>query len=218
MKYYLDTEFIEGFHKPLFGKRRHHIDLISVAIVCEDGTQFYEISSEYNYDDADEWVKKNVILPLYLETVHGDNRNRYEVHNFHKHYGRTNKEIALDIMLYMWRDAYSDWLDPISEFISRGKKYGWHVDSPIEFYGYYCDYDWVLICSLFGRMIDLPHDFPMYCRDLKQTLDEKQVIFGSIEANDIKKLPLYPKQSNEHSALHDAKWNKQLHKFLEELD
>jgi len=23
MKYFIDTEFIEGFHKPLFGKRRH---------------------------------------------------------------------------------------------------------------------------------------------------------------------------------------------------
>ena len=35
MKYFFDTEFIEGFHKPLFGKRRHHIDLISIGIVDE---------------------------------------------------------------------------------------------------------------------------------------------------------------------------------------
>ncbi len=42
-----------------------------------------------------------------------------------------------------------------------------------EIYGYYADYDWVLLCSLFGRMIDLPKGFPMYCIDLKQIIDEK---------------------------------------------
>ena len=57
MKYFLDTEFIEGFHKPFFGKRRHFIDLISIGIVCEDGRQFYAISNEYKYSDADKWVK-----------------------------------------------------------------------------------------------------------------------------------------------------------------
>jgi hypothetical protein len=45
-------------------------------------------------------------------------------------------------------------------------------DTP-EFYAYYADYDWVLFCSLFGRMIDLPKGFPMYCIDLKQELDRK---------------------------------------------
>lgn len=40
------------------------------------------------------------------------------------------------------------------------------------FYGYFADYDWVLFCSLYGKMIDLPKGFPMYCRDLKQMLDE----------------------------------------------
>jgi len=101
------------------------------------------------------------------------------------------------------------------------------------------DYDWVLFCSLFGRMIDLPKGFPMYCIDLKQTLDEKAFNFTShqlskmqyttVEHNvlqyldDTKQLDkvkhlkehhLYPKQKNEHNALDDAKWNKKLHEFL----
>lgn len=45
MKYFIDTEFIEGFHKPMFGKRRHFIDLISIGIVSEDNRAFYFISS-----------------------------------------------------------------------------------------------------------------------------------------------------------------------------
>ena len=216
MKYFIDTEFIQGFHKPLLGKRRHFIDLISIGVVCEDGSSFYAISNEYNYNDADQWVKDNVILPLYMETVHGDNRNHYEVHNFHKHYGRSNKEIMIDLMLYVWRNSYDAWLDGTGEFIGRGIKNGWLQEDGslnIEFYAYYADYDWVLFCSLFGRMIDLPHGFPMYCRDLKQMLDE----FDELPENQTKKAKNYltfPKQENEHSALDDAKWNMQLYNFL----
>lgn len=65
MNYYFDCEFIEGFHKPLFGKRRHHIDLISIGIVCEDGRRYYAISKEYNFNDASDWVKENVIIQIY---------------------------------------------------------------------------------------------------------------------------------------------------------
>lgn len=236
MKYFLDTEFIEGFHKPLFGKRRHFIDLISIGIVCEDGSSFYAISNEYNYNDADQWVKENVILPLYRETVHGGAKNQFDVHNFHKHYGRSNKEIMIDLLLYIWRDSYTDWLDDTGEFVGRGMKNGWLQSDgtlDVEFYAYYADYDWVLFCSLFGRMIDLPKGFPMYCRDLKQTFDEKQEYWVRIgEDNrtltcyqnkeysvevDLKNLSSYPKQENEHNALDDAKWNKKLFKFLQTI-
>jgi hypothetical protein len=30
-----------------------------------------------------------------------------------------------------------------------------------EFWAYYADYDWVVLCRLFGRMIDLPDGWPM---------------------------------------------------------
>lgn len=42
-----------------------------------------------------------------------------------------------------------------------------------EFWAYFADYDWVVMCQLFGRMIDLPATWPMYCRDLKQLADER---------------------------------------------
>ena len=54
MKYFIDTEFIEGFHTPIFGKRRHFIDLISIAIVCEDGRK-RERSRQKNRNCA-RWV------------------------------------------------------------------------------------------------------------------------------------------------------------------
>lgn len=75
------------------------------------------------------------------------------------------------------------------------------TDKP-EFWGYYADYDWVVFAQIFGTMMDLPSGFPMYCRDIKQLCDDK----GN---------PELPVQGNgEHSALADARWNKQAYEFL----
>lgn len=193
MKYFLDTEFIEGFHKPLFGKKRHFIDLISIGIVAEDGRKYYAISNEYNYNDANDWVKENVILPMYVDAVHGDNRNRYSDKNFHFTYGKSKERIAKEIIDFMgcWRDQL---------FYRVGN------DVP-EIYGYYADYDWVLFCSLFGRMIDLPKGFPMYCRDLKQMMDDAGLSKEWKRVN-------CPDPSEEHNALVDARWNMKLYNAI----
>jgi len=210
MKYFIDQEFIEGFYKPTFGKRRHFIDLISIGIVSEDNRGLYFLSSEYNYKDADKWVKDNVILKAYTHAVHGDNRNRYSANTFHKSFGVPVKEIRKEIL----------------KFIGD--------DKDISFYGYYADYDWVLFCSIFGRMIDLPKGWPMYCIDLKQELDRRVAALTNSDflthfhvPEPLKfedKLRLvkeknvrYPKQSNEHLAINDAAWNKELYKFLQTL-
>lgn len=216
MKYFLDTEFIEGFNKPLFGKNRHFIDLISLAIVCEDGRSLYLISNEYEYNKADDWVKENVILPMYIDTVHGDMRNSCDVNNFHKIYGISNKEIAQSVFEFCTQDILT---------IEKAKYYDVKYEN-IEFYGYYSDYDWVLFCSLFGKMIDLPNGFPMYCKDLKQEIDnfcmdDKRWSGVSNKFKQrleiIKEWKDYPKQENEHNALDDAKWNFELFKFLKSL-
>jgi hypothetical protein len=183
MKWFLDTEFIEGFHKPLFGKRRHFIDLISIGIVSERGDQYYAISSEYNYKDADEWVRENVILPMYLKSIQSV-KTGPNISTFHKTIGMKNTEIVIEIMNLIRRSG-----------------------EPPEFYGYYCDYDWVLFCSLFGRMIHLPKGYPMYCRDLKQMVDEKNITSSQLEK-------ILPAPKGEHDALVDAKWNKQLYDIL----
>ena len=74
-------------------------------------------------------------------------------------------------------------------------------DKP-EFWAYYADYDWVAMCQLHGRMIDLPIGWPMYCRDLKQWCDS----LGN---------PRLPKQdSTEHHALADARWARDAWGFL----
>lgn len=215
MKFYLDTEFIEAFHKPLFGKRRHFIDLISIGIRCEDGRELHLISSEYNYAKANSWVRNNVIAPLFAETVPKEQAlpdseypggTAYLVEsNFHKYYGITNKEIAQKVLDFTNGDIFV-------------------VRQDVEFIGYYADYDWVLLCSLFGTMMDLPKGYPMYCVDLKQRLDEKVRHYAKIYKMPfdimLEKLKLdkgYPAQENEHSAIADARWNEKLEKFIETI-
>lgn len=63
-----------------------------------------------------------------------------------------------------------------------------------KFVAYYADYDHIVLCQLFGRMIDLPDGFPMWTYDIKQLCDD----LGN---------PQLPKQTeNEHHALADARW------------
>lgn len=71
-----------------------------------------------------------------------------------------------------------------------------------EFWGYYADYDWVAVAQLFGTMMDLPGGWPMLCLDLKQ----EAIRLGS---------PNLPAQAeDEHHALADARWNRQIHDVL----
>lgn len=79
------------------------------------------------------------------------------------------------------------------------------VDEKPELWGYYADYDWVVLCQLFGTMMSLPEGWPMYCRDIKQWCDA----LGN---------PKLPKQGKgEHHALADARWNKLAWEFLDAM-
>jgi hypothetical protein len=70
------------------------------------------------------------------------------------------------------------------------------------FYANFASYDWVALCQLYGRMIDLPKGWPMFCRDLKQL----KVSMGD---------PKVPEQvGSKHDALEDARQNKRVYDFL----
>lgn len=57
MKYFIDTEFIEPVEPG-------EIDLISIALVAEDGSEYYAISNEFDSSKANEFVRNNVLPKL----------------------------------------------------------------------------------------------------------------------------------------------------------
>lgn len=72
-----------------------------------------------------------------------------------------------------------------------------------EWWAYFADYDWVALCQLYGRMVDLPPTWPMYCRDLKQAADMAHV--------DLRGVPM---DGIEHNALDDARWARKAAAYL----
>ena len=164
------------------------------------------------------WIRENVLKPIYYDLIKfefGENSEHivgelsYKTFKelLQKH-GKTNKQIAEEVKEFVYEMSFKDNLG--NAIIHENN---WLNGKP-QFYGYYSAYDHVALCWLFGKMIDLPKGFPMYTRDLKQELDaiEEQ---SSCEV--LKNHPNYPQQTNEHSAIHDARWNKQLHQFLKSL-
>lgn len=283
MKYFIDTEFLEGTQKEkfpisLFRKNTPNtIDLISIGIVAEDGREYYAISKDFNLEEAwnrfdlkvnkhypsgseyykEYWIRENVLKPIWrelyqkgygvmyqIEIMSGAYDSQFTYSNFKKllkKHGKTNKEISEEIISFTEPVDRFYSLDGDKRFthgsvavgnfesediLSKSLKFHYPASKP-EFYAYFADYDWVVFCWIFGKMMDLPKGFPMYCRDLKQILDEKANSYDDrfMNGNEnfetklsfIKNKDNYPKQENEHSAIHDARWNKKLHEFLNSL-
>jgi hypothetical protein len=286
MKYFLDTEFLEGVPERslilkgrlgnwIIGKPKATIDLISIGIVSEDGREFYEVSKDFNLKEAwnrfdlEElspekiragcpplkiyWIRDNVLYPIWKQLflfsdcdtimlsnreaeefkkeldsgLHDDLFTIHSLSSFIERYGKTNKQISELVKEFVYEFAIVGY-DENKHQIETTRKIIANFKGEIDFYAYFGDYDWVVFCWLFGKMINLPNGFPMYCKDLKQMLDQKimkindstnlkegmpKVTVESIKKNNI----LFPKKSNEHHALSDAKWNLELYKFLNKL-
>lgn len=76
-----------------------------------------------------------------------------------------------------------------------------------EFWAYYASYDWVVLCQLFGTMMDLPKHWPMFCRDIMQLKQPGQKL-PQLDAEDD------DSDGTKHNALSDALWNKIAYEVL----
>jgi hypothetical protein len=215
MKYFFDTEFIEGTQEKIIGTTRPTIDLISIGMVDENDREYYAVSNDFNLKEAWNrydikhdhgkpqglgdakvyWIRENILLPIFNEFYITAFDTKippfcYEsMETLLSRIGKPNKQIAYEIL----------------QFIGNYTRY-----NP-EFYAYYASYDWVVFCWLFGKMIDLPRGFPMYCKDLKQMMDDKGLTKEWKRIN-------CPDPIGEHNALIDAKWNISLYRKLVEIN
>lgn len=183
------------------------------------------------------WLRENVLKSIYEDflqldglTIEESKKAVFSLRMFKfflNKFGKTNKQISEEIHSFI----YHEWLKDTG--LSYPDKFDY--ENPIhnpKFYAYFADYDWVVFAQLYGKMMNLPKGYPWYCIDLKQTSDEiyeakKASYYGNSKEEAIKnnhifisKLsnhPDYPRQINEHNALDDAKWNKKLHEFLNNI-
>lgn len=179
MRYFIDAEFLEN------GKT---IELISVGIVAEDGREYYAVSSDFSYGKLlhNDWMMENVVpsLPLSQKPEKQPNGGWMFLIDYDDPVVKKRQTIA----------------DEVRAFIAQTDR------KDVELWGYYSAYDHVVLCQLFGRMIDLPANIPMFTCDLKQWA-EKLDNPGLPELGE-----------GEHNALVDARWNRVVWEFLFHLE
>lgn len=229
---------------------------ISKEFNLDEAWNRFDISETESWGKNDKrnkiyWIRENVLKPIWIdlfllyevdftflkgkaydafeqELKNGEHDKLFTFKSFKalvNRYGKTNEDIADEIVKFVYPNAiYKDIGCKSNDLIMPNCA---DSEKP-KFYAYYADYDWVAFCWLFGKMIDLPNGFPMYCNDLKQMLDERvekmsYPLIGAVSNNfedklkAVKKFNDYPKQENEHSAICDARFNRDLHKFLNNL-
>lgn len=189
MRIYYDTEFVDDGIT---------IDLISIGMVAEDGSNYYAIEDNpRTIQRAVEhpWLQKNVVpyLPIkVLDQSYGEIwapdrygrvvcfSNTWEWDRDHPafHYVKTRKEIASEVLQFLRNFENT------------------------ELWAWYGAYDHVILAQLFGSMINLPTGVPRYTNDLKS----ETVRLGDIRV---------PEQTvGLHNALEDAWWNRRVGEYL----
>lgn len=145
-----------------------------------------------------------VIIPLSLGIVCSDGREFYV--EFEADLTLANEWVQMNVLPHLLgRPLPKEVIRRmVEDFIEEGAPPFGTYD--IEFWGYYADYDWVAFCQIFGRMVDLPREYPKHCKDIKQRADD----LGNI------KLPA--QTGTEHNALEDARWNKIALEYLDEVE
>lgn len=183
MNYFYDTEFHED------GKT---IDFISIGIVSEDGREYYAVSNEFDTRRvaANDWLMNNVMTSIghqsFVSSLFlGDPVSRDLIVTDPA--AKSRNEIAKDIY----------------DFIG-------HDPNP-QLWAWYSAYDHVCLAQLWGRMIDLPGEIPMWTNDIKTLLAEVERRTGIIGV----RIPSQP--AGHHNALEDAKWNVVRYNYLRGL-
>lgn len=146
-RYFYDTEFLED------GRT---IELISIGIVADDGREFYAVSEEADRSPLSDaiarhpWLMANVVPHLPLKPGFTQLMPK----------GKYPGSFILDdtdnavMPRRMIRNA-------VREFLNQGP-------GRVELWADYAAYDHVALCQLFGTMMQLPANIPMFTNDIQQ--------------------------------------------------
>lgn len=144
MRYWYDTEFLENGHT---------IKMISIGVVAEDGREYYAINQELVY---------NVGFRLNVQN------NRWLMDNVVPHLPQlANYHLFGEPWLFDYNSPLVKRRDQIRADLEVFFQIDRNVEEP-ELWADYAAYDHVVLCQLWGRMIDLPTGMPMFTHDIQQ--------------------------------------------------
>jgi len=138
MKIFMDCEFT-GLHQ--------YTTLISIGLITEDGETFYAELTDYDKDQVDEWLQKNVIENLLFKAPKkGED----------KHYiASRSEDNPKGQSLY---DGYSLELQGNKVEIEHHLKKWLSQFSEVEIWSDCLSYDWMLFCQIFGHAFNIPEN------------------------------------------------------------
>jgi len=140
-----DLEFIE--YRTGWLRRRYTIDLISIALVSDDGRTYYAVNRDMPVRRIrkHKWLMENVVPGL--PKGHGDAK----IH-----------------MPKRWLFHYADPAVKPQTQIAREVAAFIQTTDDVALWANYGAYDHVRLCWLWGLMVDLPPGVPMYTNDIQQ--------------------------------------------------
>lgn len=183
MWYTYDCEFLED------GKT---IKFISIGMVAEDGREYYAVNAEMDTRAvaADNWLMDNVMSSIGHETF-----VEFDVEG-----GPVTRNLRLTDPAAKPRDQIAQ---DIIGFVGN--------DPEPELWAWYCAYDHVCLAQLFGKMIDIPDNIPMFTNDIKTLVKEVERRQGFVG------MRLPPQPTGHHNALDDARHNVVRYNYLQAL-
>lgn len=187
MKIFFDTEFT-GLHK--------NTTLISIGMVSEDNRQFYAELTDYDENQCDEWITKNVLSHLYTKSLDNIEKSPY-ISNLHI----GNKE-DISKALFIWLKQFDT----------------------VEFISDVSHYDFVLLIDLFGSAWNLPKNVCPSCYDINQDIASKYDISQKEAFDKSREEILYQHykenvvNGDKHNSLYDAKVIRELYQILNNIN
>ena len=164
------------------------IDLISIGLVTEGGREYYAVTTR---EDVIDLAYGHPWLSSHVVP----------------HLPVTTNE---DHFEWRWDTGHVDWpsVKPPKLIAAEVRDFILAEPDP-HLWAWYGAYDHVAFCWLWGRMVDLPKGIPMWTNDLRQEVQR----LGNPDAD-----ALVPSRGDEHNALADARWNRDLHAALAALE
>lgn len=173
------------FHDWEFEERHGFIDVISAGFVREDGRELYIVFNDFDTLSVarNGWLMDNVMPSI----------GHREITSHVTGTGQPVKDLVITDEAALTKNQARQL---ILDFV---------YDIRPEWWAWYGAYDHVALCSVFGRMIDLPDGWPMMTMDLKQM-------------HKAAGMPHMPRQPQGlHNALEDARFNVERYKYLERV-